>query len=92
MFLNSYIKPRENFLLRSEFNKADEEEQVRMLCCTVRCHKLISCGHACAKVCHKGECSAAGDCKEKKKVTCGCGRKKKVCRFVFKNYSLCYCS
>jgi len=63
-----------------EFLAASNSEKEEMMCCQDQCPKLMTCGHRCTKLCHLGECSDAGACRKKVKISCRCKRRKEEFR------------
>lgn len=54
--------------------------------CQNDCPKKMTCGHACQKLCHSGDCSNSLLCNKKVSVRCDCKRIKQVsslCSILF---------
>jgi hypothetical protein len=59
-------------------------ERDELSSCKVPCSEIISCGHECNKLCHKGDCSKKEDCVEKVILKCKCKtlRKSLLCNQI----------
>ncbi|GIY84144.1 NF-X1-type zinc finger protein NFXL1 [Caerostris extrusa] len=67
------------YIVCDEWTSADENKKDKLMCCSNRCPKEMSCGHRCILICHSGPCSEQKQCKKKIVLRCPCkkGRKRK---------------